>query len=132
MNAVILISPGELIDKITILEIKKSKIKEKSKSVLINKELGLLLISLKEMLKLKKRANIALSKEKKKLYDINLKLWNIENKIRAKESKKLFDKEFITLARAVYITNDKRSEIKNNINRLFGSSIQEVKQYSGY
>ncbi len=132
MNAVILIAPGELIDKITILEIKKNKIKEKERAAVIRKELTLLNITLSEMLKIKKKLKTSAEKEKKKLYSINLKLWNIENKIRVKEAKKLFDKEFINLARAVYITNDKRSMVKNSINKLFGSSIHEVKQYSGY
>jgi predicted nucleic acid-binding Zn-ribbon protein len=132
MNAVILVSPGELLDKITILEIKKSRIKQKERLGVIKKELTLLNISLSEMLKIKKKLKTSLSKEKKNLYSTNLKLWNIENKIRAKEAKKLFDKEFIELARAVYITNDTRSAIKNDINLLFGSSIHEVKQYSRY
>ncbi len=132
MNAVILIAPGELVDKITILEIKKSKIKEKERAAVIRKELTLLNITLSEMLKVKKKLKTSVGKEKKKLYSINLKLWNIENKIRVKESKQLFDKEFISLARAVYITNDKRSLVKNSINDMFGSSIHEVKQYSGY
>lgn len=132
MNSVILIAPGELVDKITILEIKKSKIKQKEKAAVIRKELSLLKITLREMLKTKKQLNTSITKEKKKLYNINLKLWNIENKIRIKEAKKLFDKEFIKLARSVYMTNDKRSEVKDNINKLFGSSIHEVKQYSKY
>ena len=132
MNSVILIAPGELVDKITILEIKKSKIKQKEKAAVIRKELSLLKITLSEILKTKKQLNTSITKEKKKLYNINLKLWNIENKIRIKEAKKLFDKEFIKLARSVYMTNDKRSEVKDNINKLFGSSIHEVKQYSKY
>ena len=132
MNAAILVSPGELLDKITILEIKKSRIKQKEKLVAVNRELKLLKITLAEMLKYNKKLTVKLSTEKKKLKAVNVKLWDIENRIRGKEAKGKFDKEFITLARSVYITNDKRSEIKNSINKLFGSSIHEVKQYRSY
>lgn len=132
MNAAILVSPGELIDKITILEIKKSRIKQKEKLKAVIRELKLLKITLAEMLKYNKKITVKLSGEKKKLKAVNTQLWNIENSIRAKEAKGKFDKEFIKLARSVYITNDKRSEIKNNINKLFGSSIHEVKQYRSY
>ena len=69
---------------------------------------------------------------RKKLLEINKKLWDIENQIREKESSGTFDNKFISLARAVYITNDKRSEIKNKINTLFGAAIKEIKEYSGY
>ncbi len=132
MNAAILVSPGELIDKITILEIKRSKIKAKQKLSAVTGELKLLKVTLEEILKYNKKITVKLSKEKKNLRAVNLKLWNIENKIRLKEAKGKFDKEFISLARSVYITNDKRSEIKNRINMLFGSTIHEVKQYSRY
>ena len=132
MNAVILVSPGELVDKITILEIKKSRIRQKQSLAAVNNELKFLKITLAEMLKVNQKLSGKLIKEKKTLHAINLKLWDIENKIRAKEAKGLFDKEFIKLARSVYMTNDKRSEVKNNINKLFGSSIHEVKQYSQY
>ena len=71
-------------------------------------------------------------KEKQKLLTVNKKLWDIENRIRTKEAKQNFDKGFIELARLVYITNDKRSEVKNKINILFGSAIKEVKQYTKY
>ena len=132
MNAVILVSPGELIDKITILEIKLIKIKDRDKVKAVKKELGFLKITLSELLSANKSIKKPVSIEKMKLYNINLKLWNIENRIRAKEAKGIFDKEFIKLARSVYITNDKRSEVKNNINILFGTSALEVKQYSKY
>ena len=132
MNAVILASPGELIDKITILEIKKSRIKDKQSLSVIKKELGLLKITLAEMLKLLKNKKAQALREKKTLLGINKKLWDIENKIRAKEAKKQFDNDFIKLARSVYIVNDKRSEVKKKINSIFGSSIREVKQYKSY
>ncbi len=132
MNALILAAPGEIVDKITILEIKKKKIKQKTKTALINKELGYLKITLDEMINTKRKVKVTFTAAKKKLYIINLKLWDIENKIRAKEAQQKFDKEFIQLARSVYKTNDERSEIKKSINKLFGSSIHEVKQYSSY
>lgn len=132
MNAAILVSPGELLDKITILEIKKSRIRQKEKLVAVNRELKLLKTTLAEMLKYNKKLAVKLLPEKKKLKAVNIKLWDIENRIRGKEAKGKFDKEFIALARSVYITNDKRSEIKNSINKLFGSSIHEVKQYKSY
>lgn len=132
INAIIPVAPGELVDKITILEIKKKKIKQKTKTALISKELEYLKITLDELINTKRKVKAPFTAAKKKLYNINLKLWDIENKIRAKEAKQIFDKEFIQLARSVYKTNDKRSEIKNSINNLFGSSFHEVKQYSSY
>jgi hypothetical protein len=69
---------------------------------------------------------------KLKLHGINLKLWNIENVIRSLEAGEDFGKKFVDYARRVYITNDKRSEVKNEINRLFGSTITEIKEYSKY
>lgn len=132
MNAMIPVSPGELLDKITILEIKKKNIEAASKLKLIKTELSHLKKILNEMLSSSKRIKPAVLTEKKKLLAVNKKLWDIENRIRAKEAKQKFDKGFIELARLVYITNDKRSEIKNRINILFGSAIKEVKQYSKY
>ena len=132
MNAIIPVSPGELVDKITILEIKKKNIKAAAKLKLIKTELSHLTKILNEMISNSKRIKPALLTEKKKLLTVNKKLWDIENRIRAKEAKQSFDKRFIELARLVYITNDRRSEIKNRINILFGSAIKEVKQYAKY
>ncbi len=132
MNAMIPVSPGELVDKITILEIKKKNIKAAAKLKLIKTELSHLTKILNEMISNSKRIKPAVLTEKKKLLTVNKKLWDIENRIRAKEAKQSFDKGFIELARLVYITNDKRSEIKNRINILFGSGIKEVKQYAKY
>ena len=132
MNAMIPVSPGELVDKITILEIKKKNIKAAAKLKLIKTELSHLTKILNEMISNSKRIKPALLTEKKKLLTVNKKLWDIENRIRAKEAKQSFDKRFIELARLVYITNDRRSEIKNRINILFGSAIKEVKQYAKY
>ncbi|MCI0449038.1 MAG: DUF6165 family protein [Chlorobi bacterium] len=126
------VSVGELVDKITILEIKKNKITEFEKLKKINFELKLLQ---KELAKITAK-NRSIKKEfihlSAKLASVNLKLWNIEDKIRKLEAEKKFGKDFIELARSVYINNDRRSEIKNKINRLFGSQITEVKQYSKY
>lgn len=132
MNVMIPVSPGELVDKITILEIKKKNIKTAAKLKLIKTELSHLTGILNEMMSTSKRKKNAVLTEKKKLLAVNKKLWDIENRIRTKEAKHSFDKGFIEFARLVYITNDKRSEIKNRINILFGSAIKEVKQYSKY
>ncbi|MBN8585882.1 MAG: hypothetical protein J0M37_12380 [Ignavibacteria bacterium] len=122
------VSPGELIDKITILEIKRSRIKEKTKLSAVKEELL-------QLTALAKKYSLHTGQFKlltKKLYNVNLKLWITEDKIRKKEAIKKFDGDFIKLARAVYITNDKRSEIKNKINLLAGSSLKEIKQYTEY
>ena len=119
------ISIGELIDKITILEIKQihmTGIKLKN----INKEMKLL----KKILQDKNlEINIALIKNLKK---INKKLWEIEDNIRIKESKQEFDEEFIKLARSVYIENDKRASIKKEINQTYNSDLVEEKSYKNY
>jgi len=119
------ISIGELIDKITILEIKQinmTGIKLKN----INKEMKLL----KNILQDKNlEINIDLIKNLKK---INKKLWEIEDNIRIKESKQEFDEEFIKLARSVYIENDKRASIKKEINQKYNSDLVEEKSYKNY
>ena len=120
------ISAGELIDKITILEIKKEKISNKEKLVEVNKEL----ISLNETLK--KSINNDESKIlsfKNDLKNINLKLWNIEDGKRSAEKNNKFDEKFIQLARNVYKFNDERAKIKLAINNALGSNIKEVKSY---
>ena len=120
------ISAGELIDKITILEIKKEKISNKEKLVEVNKEL----ISLNETLK--KSINNDESKIlsfKNDLKNINLKLWDIEDGKRSAEKNNKFDEKFIELARNVYKFNDERAKIKLAINNALGSNIKEVKSY---
>ena len=121
-------SIGELFDKITILEIKKSKIKDDNKLIFINKELDLL----KKVVKLKKINTRSLSPLIKKLKNVNLKLWNVEDKLRKFEKNKLFKKDFINYARKVYYTNDKRAILKNEINLKTNSIISEVKSYEKY
>ena len=119
------ISAGELIDKITILEIKKNKILALNAQKNIIKELKRL------KLELKKNNNfLKISKNlKPKLLKINLKLWNAEDKIRIKEIKKEFDFEFIELARSIYKNNDKRSKLKSKINKFLNSDLKEEKSY---
>ena len=122
------ISAGELFDKITILEIKKIKIKDRSKRNIVLKELG----SLQETVNNNIKKSKSLINLYKKLKSVNLKLWKIEDDIRDCERKKIFGKMFTKLARAVYFTNDERSNIKNKINSLTKSNIFEVKSYKKY
>ena len=119
------VSAGELVDKITILEIKKIKIKDKNKLNEIKKEHKYLKEILIKKIKLDKKIKHEISSLKK----INLLLWNIEDGKRAAERKKEFGKKFIALARNVYIYNDKRALIKLKINQITKSSIVEVKSY---
>tara|TARA_B100002019_G_scaffold269091_1_gene261582 strand:+ start:602 stop:982 length:381 start_codon:yes stop_codon:yes gene_type:complete len=119
------ISIGELFDKISILDIKTKKIKNKEDLKLIKYELS-------KLKKITKSKGLTSTKIKKKyiiLKSINEKLWNIENKKRNCERQKKFDKSFIELARKVYIFNDKRAQIKKDINLLSGSSIVEIKSH---
>lgn len=122
------ISLGELIDKISILFIKKENIKDIDKQKYINEELKLLKQTLKNFVGDDSKVNEHLEK----LININSKLWKIEDKIRECERQKKFDKEFIELARSVYFTNDERSKIKLEINNNFSSQIIEVKSYEKY
>ena len=119
------ISIGELVDKITILEIKKNKL-QNSKLENVLKELSFLR-------KLMERHQIEITDDLfTQLKEINLTLWNIEDQIRIKEKNKEFDNTFIELARSVYFKNDKRAEIKKSINRLSNSEINEEKFYAEY
>ena len=119
------ISAGELIDKITILEIKKEKISNKEKLVEVNKEL----ISLNETLKKSINDESKILSFKNDLKNINLKLWDIEDGKRSAEKNNKFDEKFIELARNVYKFNDERAKIKLAINNALGSNIKEVKSY---
>ena len=122
------VSSGELIDKISILKIKRKKILNKSKLQNINHELSLL----NKIYKNNFEKNKKILLYEKKLIKINKKLWDVEDKIRLLESKKNFNQKFIDLARAVYINNDQRSEIKKKINELTGSYLIEEKSYKSY
>ena len=122
------VSVGELFDKISILEIKKKKIKNKEHLKIIEYELKQLNLIIKKKKLYSKKIRI----EFNKLKNINLRLWNIEDKKRKYEKSKKFDNNFINLARNVYLLNDKRALIKLNINNLSGSQIKEVKSYEKY
>ena len=126
------VSVGEIFDKLSILQIKEKKISDpiKLSNVKIEiKELNKSIISLDIY---DKSSQEALDALKTKLYETNFKLWDIEDALRELESQKKFEQEFISLARQVYITNDRRAEIKKEINRLTGSDIVEEKHYSEY
>ena len=122
------ISAGELIDKITILEIKKEKIKDTDKLKFINDEYLILKKQLDE--------NITLSDPLKKLYEelkaINTKLWDIEDNKRMCEKNSDFGENFIKLSRDVHFLNDDRAKIKLEINNHTGSTIKEIKEYTNY
>ncbi len=119
------ISAGELIDKITILEIKKARISDKEKLDYIDKELSSLNKTMKKFIPDK----TIISGHINDLKEINLKLWNIENGKRSAEKNKDFGKNFIELARNVYKFNDERAKIKLAINITLGSNIAEVKSH---
>ena len=121
------VSLGELVDKISILHIKNINVKDDEKLKLIREELELLNQTLNKHIKKNDIQNYLDS-----LIEINSKLWVIEDDIRDCERKKKFDQTFIDLARSVYFTNDKRSEVKLEINKKFGSKIIEVKSYEEY
>ena len=119
------ISVGELIDKVSILEIKKDKLKNlKLKNIL--KELSFLRAVIE------KNSILIPDEIFLQLKSINLTLWDIEDKIRIKEKNKEFDNEFIELARSVYLNNDRRSETKKELNIMFNSGIIEEKSYEKY
>ena len=121
------ISLGELVDKISILMIKKKNISDSIKLQHVNKELEFLQKTLKKYISEEEINEFLL-----KLVNINSKLWDIEDDIRECERKKLFDQTFIDLARSVYFTNDERAKVKNDINKTFGSELVEVKSYEEY
>ena len=121
-------SVGELIDKMTILEIKKEKISDEKSLSIIDKEYSSLQVTLQKDVKI----NDEIKKLWNELKKINLKLWEIEDGKRLAEKNKKFDESFIELARNVYKCNDMRAKIKSKINQLSGSNIREVKQYTKY
>ena len=122
------ISAGELLDKISILEIKLEKIKNKVNQEKINKEYKIL----KEVQNSSIEMTEKLKTLVKKIKEVNQNLWDIEDKLRFCEKNKDFGKNFIELARGVYFNNDKRSKIKSKMNKVLGSHIREVKQYANY
>ena len=121
------ISLGELVDKISILIIKQKNITDETKLDHVKKELDFLQKTLMNYVQQEEIKNYL-----ENLININSKLWNIEDDIRECERKKLFDQTFIDLARSVYFTNDERAKVKNDINKIFGSELVEVKSYEEY
>ena len=122
------VSAGELLDKISILEIKLEKINDKNNQIELKKEYKILKENQNSTIKLEGKIEDLF----KSLKNINFKLWNIEDRLRICEKNKDFGKEFIELAREVYFNNDKRSKIKSDINKTLGSNIVEIKQYASY
>ena len=122
------VSVGELIDKITILEIKSERIKDEEKLENVKRELKLL----RSVRTKNKLGDANLEKHTAQLKDGNETLWDIEDRIRAKEGREDFDRGFIELARAVYINNDKRADLKREINLAVGSELVEEKSYAAY
>lgn len=121
------VSIGEIVDKLSILQIKKLNIQDEYKLININKEFDYLLKVVETDLKFSTENELYLE-----LLNINKKLWVIEDDIRDKERNKSFDDEFIELARSVYFTNDERSKIKKRINLEYGSNFVEEKSYKDY
>ena len=120
------VSLGELVDKLSILEIKAQKITDPEKLSHVQKEREALQSTLNEL------ALEGIEAFQKELFEVNSELWDIEDRIREKERNSAFDAEFIEIARAVYVTNDKRFAVKDRCNRHYGSSLQEVKSYEKY
>jgi hypothetical protein len=128
MNVNAQISVGEWIDKLTILEIKLAAILERDKLANVRREYDALIAAAPA--ELLARADIAPLRARLKA--VNAELWRIEDEIRVKERAQEFNNEFIALARAVYVTNDKRAALKREINRLTMSELVEEKSYASY
>lgn len=119
------VSVGEIVDKLSILFIKKEKIKDLKKLENVRNEFNYLDDVVFEKLRIEKSDFL-------KLVEINEILWDVEDKLREKEREKTFDDEFVELARKVYFTNDKRAEIKKDVNLKYGSKFVEEKSYEKY
>jgi hypothetical protein len=129
MNDILVpVSPGELLDKITILRIKAARIPDAAKLANVKTELALLEATWRDC----GCASAHLAQEERALQRVNEQLWDIEDRIRDKEARQTFDREFIELARAVYVSNDERAAIKKRINTQLGSRIVEEKSYKQY
>ena len=122
------VSPGELLDKITILRIKSARIADAGRRANVRLELGLLEKTWRES----GCAAVDIAAEERALSQINERLWDIEDRIRDKEAGQTFDRDFIELARSVYVSNDERAAIKKSINQKLGSRIVEEKSYKPY
>jgi len=129
MNEILVpVSPGEMLDKITILRIKSQRMSDPNKSANVRLELN----ALEATWKSSAYASIDVDGEMRALQAVNERLWTIEDAIRDKERARAFDAEFIRLARSVYIENDERAAIKRRLNLKLGSSLVEEKSYSDY
>jgi hypothetical protein len=129
MNDVLVpVSPGELLDKITILRIKAARITDPAKVGNVRLELSLLEKTWQDS----GCAQARIAAEERALHDVNERLWDIEDRIREKEAVQTFDRDFIELARAVYVHNDERAAIKKRVNVALGSRIVEEKSYKPY
>jgi len=129
MNKIIIeVSVGELLDKISILEIKRDKIKDPKKLKFIREEYAILKTELNKSVKSDEKINYLFSSLKR----VNEKLWIIEDEKRQCEKDKSFTEKFIKLSRDVHLLNDDRAEIKLEINNYTGSKIKEVKEYTNY
>ena len=122
------ISPGELLDKITILRIKAARIVDAGKGANVRLELDILEKTWRDA----GCAAFDVAREERALQAVNERLWDVEDLIREKEAKQTFDREFIDLARAVYVSNDERAAIKKRINLQLGSRLVEEKSYKPY
>jgi hypothetical protein len=122
------VSSGELLDKITILRIKAARMGDAQQLANVRRELSLLESTWNEI----GGATTELTAEEHALQGVNERLWDIEDRIRDKEARQLFDREFIDLARAVYVTNDERAALKKRINLQLGSRLVEEKFYAPY
>jgi hypothetical protein len=122
------ISPGELLDKITILRIKVARIVDAAKLANVRLELELLEKTWADS----GCAAVDVGRDERALQEVNERLWDVEDLIRDKEAKQTFDREFIELARAVYVSNDERAAIKKRINVQLGSRLVEEKSYKPY
>jgi hypothetical protein len=121
------ISPGELLDKITILRIKAARIQDAAKLANVKLELSLL-----EKTWTAAGASTDVGADERALHAVNERLWDIEDRIRDKEAHQTFDRDFIELARSVYVCNDERAAIKKRINQQLGSRLIEEKSYKQY
>ena len=127
MRVYVPVSAGDLIDRITILKIKKARIPDKSKRTNVDAELQSL-VAIRNCFP--KLGSAAIRAKERQLHKQNLVLWNCENRVRALSRQKDFGKDFVASARRIYSTNDKRAELKRQINVLAGSALREEKWFS--
>jgi len=126
-DLLVAVSPGELLDKITILRIKVARIQDAGKLANVKLELALLEATWRDG-----GGGHDVAPDERALQDVNERLWDIEDRIRDKEARQTFDRDFIELARAVYVCNDERAAIKKRINMQLGSRLIEEKSYKQY